>query len=182
MKKTLLWLAPLLVLLALAGYVIAGPYLAIRGIGQAIEHQDMAQLERHVDFPALRVNLKAQLDDYLVRQAGPELQSSLLGAFALQLAGGLGGSAVDTLVTAPGIAALLQGRTLWKRANGRTVGGDTWAATEPDRPLQDAHGRFESTRRFTATVQTAAGTPVVFVLSRDGLRWKLTNIVLPLEQ
>jgi hypothetical protein len=182
MKKTLWWLAPLLVLLALTAYVVAGPYLAIRDIGQAIEHQDTRQLERHVDFPALRVNLKAQLDDYLVRQAGIDAQSSLLGGIALQLAGGLGGAAVDTLVTPLGIGALLQGRSVWKRAGGRTVGGDTWAATEPDRPLADASGRFESSTRFTATVRTAAGAPVVFVLSRNGLRWRLTNILLPLER
>ncbi|GHH56381.1 DUF2939 domain-containing protein [[Pseudomonas] boreopolis] len=179
------WLPPCLVFCALLGYVVSGPYLAIRAIGQAIERQDTAALGRHVDFPALRANLKAQVDDYLVRQAGPGLQSSLLGAFALRAAGGVAGAGVDAVATPAGIGALLQGRTLWKRATGdtvggATVGGDTYAAPRPDRPLARYEGRFDSISRFSATVHTEAGTPVVFVLGRDGLRWKLTNIVLPL--
>ena len=60
MKKWWWWL-PLLIVLALAGYVVGGPYLAIRGISQAVANRDTAQLARHVDFPTLRVNLKAQL-------------------------------------------------------------------------------------------------------------------------
>ncbi|MCD0280357.1 DUF2939 domain-containing protein [Xanthomonas melonis] len=174
------WLLPLATVVLLAGYVIAGPYLAIRGISQAIAERDAARLERYVDFPSLRVNLKAQLDDYLVRQAGSGLQSSLFGGFALQLASGIGGAGVDTLVTPLGIGAVLQGHHVWNRVTGDTVSADTYAAAAPARPLQDASQRFESTRRFTATTQTAAGAPVVFVLTRQGLRWRLTDIRLPL--
>ncbi|HBK47116.1 MAG TPA: hypothetical protein DDZ67_11930 [Xanthomonadaceae bacterium] len=175
------WTLPLLAALAIAAYVVAGPYLAIRGIGQAVEQQDAGKLERYVDFPSLRVNLKAQLDDYLVRQAGSGMQSNLLGAFALQMAGNLTGAGVDTLVTPIGIGAILQGRSLWKRASGDTVGGDTYAPPVPARPLQGATHRFESSSRFTATTTTATGAPVVFVLTRDGLRWRLTDIRLPLR-
>ncbi len=38
---------------------------------QAIEQRDTARLERYVDFPRVRSSLRAQLNDYLVRQAGP---------------------------------------------------------------------------------------------------------------
>ena len=51
----------------------------------------------------------------------------------------------------------------------------------PARPLKDSHKRFESTSRFTATVTTPDGRPVVFVLDRQGLRWRLTDIRLPLS-
>ncbi|MBB4129574.1 DUF2939 domain-containing protein [Xanthomonas sp. 3075] len=179
MKKRWL-LLPLLAVLLVAGYVVAGPYLAIRGISQAIADRDAGQLERHVDFPSLRVNLKAQLDDYLIRQAGSSLQSSLFGGFALQLASGISGAGVDTLVTPLGIGALLQGHSVWNRVSGDTVSADTYAAPSPARPLQAAEQRFESSRRFTATTHTATGTPVVFVLTRQGLRWRLTDIQLPL--
>ena len=175
------WILPLVAALALAGYVVAGPYLAIRGISQAIEQQDTGKLARHVDFPALRANVRAQLEDYLVRKAGVGVQSSLLGGAALQLAGGVAGLGVDAVVTPLGIGAVLQGHQLWKRAGGDTVGGDTYAPPAPAQPLRGAATRFESTSRFTATVTTAAGEPVVFVLSRQGLRWRLTDIRLPLS-
>jgi hypothetical protein len=181
MNKVLL--AILLVLLvAIGGYVAAGPYLAIHGISEAIEKRDTAQLSRYVDFPALRANLKAQLSDYVVRRGGPELQSSLLGAVALGVAGDLAGAGVDTLVTPAGIGALLQGQDVWKRATGDTAGSDTWAPPTPARPLQGAHHRYESFSRFTATTQTRDGRAIVFVLSRDGLQWRLSNILLPLDQ
>lgn len=179
--KKLWWLVPLLLLLALGTYVVAGPYLAIRGISQAIERQDTAALARHVDFPMLRANLKAQLDDYVVRQIGIDASSSLFGGIAAQLAGGITGAGVDVLATPAGIGAVLQGHQLWKRASGETVDGDTWSRPMPARPLKDSHKRFESTSRFTATVTTPDGRPVVFVLDRQGLRWRLTDIRLPLS-
>lgn len=180
MKKWLL--AAILIVLALGGYVAAGPYLAIHGISRAVEQRDAAKLAKYVDFPAVRVNLKAQLNDHVVRRAGVDVQSSLLGAVALGLAGNLAGAGVDMLVTPAGIGALLQGQALWKRALGETVGGDTWAPPAPAKPLQGAQHRFQSLSRFTATTRTQDGKPLVFVFSRKGLRWKLSNIILPLEQ
>lgn len=179
MKKRWL-LLPVLVVVGLAGYVVAGPYFTIHGISQAVANRDTTQLQRYVDFPRLRVNLKAQLDDDLVRQAGSSVQSNLLGRFALQLASGISGAGVDTLVTPLGIGALLQGHSVWNRVTGNTVNADTYAAPTPARPLQDAKQRFESTRRFTATTRTGTGVPLVFVLTRQGLRWRLTDICLPL--
>lgn len=179
MKKWLL--AVILVLLVVAGYVVAGPYLALHSINNAVQQRDAAKLSRHVDFPLLRVNLKAQLNDYVVRRAGPNLQSSLFGAAALGIAGSLAGAGVDTLVTPVGIGALMQGQGLWKRAIGDTVGGDTYAPPAPAEPLREARHRYESSSRFTATVYSDDGQPLVFVLSRQGLRWKLTNIILPLQ-
>lgn len=166
---------------AIGGYVAAGPYLAIHGISEAIEKRDTAQLSRHVDFPALRINLKAQLGDYVVRRGGRQLQSSLLGAVALGMAGNLAGAGVDTLVTPAGIGALLQGQDVWKRATGDRVGSDTYAPPSPARPLRGARHRYDSLSQFSATTQTRDGHDIVFVLSRDGLRWRLSNIILPLH-
>src|SRR5690242_12636691 len=80
--------AVVVIALALAAWIAAGPWLAIRGIEQAIAQRDTAALERHVDFPRLRVNLKAQLDDRMVRAAGQDVASNPLGAIALAMAGG----------------------------------------------------------------------------------------------
>ena len=89
-------IAVLLVLLL--AWVAAGPWLAIRGIEKAIETRDTAALERHVDFPRLRINLKTQLDDRLVRLAGDKVPANLLGAFAVAMAGNATGMAVETVV------------------------------------------------------------------------------------
>ncbi len=178
MKK---WIALFaLVALLLLGYVAAGPFLAYNAIREAVQTQNTGQLARHVDFPVLRRNLKIQIDDYVVRQAGPDVQSSVLGAFAVRIASGVAGGVVDTMVTPVGLGALLEGRTIWHRASGGGITANTYEnAPPPDRMAEASYG-FESLSRFTATVEDEDGDPITFVLSRQGLGWKLTDIRLPL--
>jgi hypothetical protein len=69
---------------------------------------------------------------------------------------------------------------MWKKAIGETVGGDTHAPPVPADPLKNAQHHYESLSRFTATVQDESGAPMTFVFTRQGLRWRLTDIRLPL--
>jgi len=178
MKK---WIAlALALLISLGAYVAAGPYLTMRGIQQALAVQDTRKLERHVDFPAVRVSVKAQLEDAMARRAGSDLQSNLLGAIAMGVGRSLMAASVDTMVTPMGIGALLQGRKMWKQSMGQTVDGDTFGPAVPADPLATAVHHYESSSRFTATVLDEDGNPVTFIFKRDGLQWKLADIRLPL--
>ena len=179
MKK---WIALIVVVaVLLLGYLTAGPFIAYNAIREAVQAQDTAKLAKHVDFPALRGNLKLQVDNYVVRKAGADVQSSLLGAFAVRIASGIAGGMVDTMVTPAGIGALMEGRSIWHRTSGGGITDNTYeTAPTPDR-LRDARYGFESLSRFTATVESEDGEPLTFVLSRQGLEWKLTDIRLPLD-
>lgn len=172
------WIALLLAGLLLFGaWVAAGPYLAVRDIRSAVRAQDAAALSEHVDFPALRASLKAQLADRLAREAGPELQSNPLAAFGLTLATGVVSTAVEAMVTPLGLAAVMEGRKLWRQV------GDDFAPPDPatpaPEPLHDARYHYESWSRFTATIRDQEGRPLVFVLTRQGLRWRLSDLRLP---
>ncbi|MDQ3288702.1 MAG: DUF2939 domain-containing protein [Pseudomonadota bacterium] len=176
MKK---WLALLLaILVLLVGYVAAGPFLTVNAIRDAVETRNTARLSRHVDFPTLRGSIKLQVDNYITSRAGADVQSSLFGAIGLRIASGMAGSAVDTMVTPAGLAAMMGGQTLWNRVTGRDLRMDP--DTTPRDVLRDADYRFESPSRFTATVIDDAGEPVTFVLTRSGLSWKLSDVRLPL--
>ena len=175
MKKIAVVLLALL--LVAAAWVAAGPWLAVRAIRSAIEADDAAALAAQVDFPALRASLKRQFADRIVRAAGPATQSSLLGALAIRAATGAGSVAVDALANPLGLTALVQGRSAWRAAVGDVAPPDP-SVPEP-RPFQDAEYRYESLSRFTATVHDDAGRPVVFVLGREGMRWKLVDVRLP---
>lgn len=164
---------------ALLAYVVAGPYIAVRAIGKAVQENDARALARQVDFPALRASLKVQLGDKLVRRAGIDDQSSLLGAIGLRLAGGAIDATVETMVTPLGLAALMEGRQVWRRASEPPASMRGGAAAPARDPLAGAGHRFESTSRFTATVVDQDGDPLVFVLTRSGLRWRLSDIRLP---
>jgi len=183
MKK---WIALIVaVAVLLAGYVAAGPYLTVRAIRDAVREQDSAALADRVDFPALRASLKAQLVDAMVREAGPEAQASVLGGFALTMATGLVNGTVDAMVTPMGLAGVMQGRALWKSSvdsfRRQPTDADGQPLPQPE-PWQDADFRYESLSRFTITTRDESGRPLVFVLRRDGLAWKLADIRLPLER
>lgn len=175
MKKWLVAVAVVLVLLL--GYGIAGPWLAIRGIHSAIENRDPQELERYVDFPILRANVRAKVAKRLLASAtspsgrvvGDDLGRTMIGAIS--------DKAVDAMVSPMGIALLLEGRALAHRVSGKKpgIGGKDDAAD----PLLHATTRFESPSRFAATVDSAEGRPVVFVFERKWLSWKLSDIRLP---
>lgn len=179
MKK---WLAiALLAFVAMVAWIAAGPFRTMDSIGRAVETNDTAELARHVDFPAVRSSLRAQLDDYLVRHAGADAQASPFGALALRIAGAASAGLVDVLATPAGIGLVLQGRDVWHRVSGGGISPtDTYAHVPPEELLADARYRFESPSRFTATVPNRDGAPVVFVLTRDGLDWRITDVRLPL--
>lgn len=181
MKKWLL--AACAALFLLLGYVAAGPHLTVRAIRSAIVEQDAAALSRQVDFPALRASLKAQLSDRLVRTVGIDAQQGMLGAIGTAVAGGLVNGTVELMVTPAGLGALMEGRKIWRRIGTGIAQPDVLDPSEAapqQQPLQDAEYRYESVSRFTATVRDGEGRPIVFVLTRDGLRWRLSDIRLPL--
>lgn len=170
----------LVALLALAAYVAAGPFLTARSITDAVQRGDMRSLERDVDFPLVRSSIKAQLEDYLTRRMGDPGTDDRLRALGRQVTASMTGGVVDALATPAGIGAILQGRSVIRRAMGYPVESSQAPAERFD-PLRGAAYRFESASRFTATVQNADGVPVVFVFTRDGLRWRITDVRLPVD-
>ena len=175
MKKWLVLLG--VCLLSIAAYVASGPYRTVRAIREAVQAQDAGRFARQVDFPALRASLKAQLSDRLVRKAGPGLQSSVFAALGLRLANGLIEPAVDAMVTPMGLGAIMEGRKEWAYASNGFARPD--ASTPASQPLREIDSRFESPSRFTATMHDGSGTETIFVLTRSGVNWKLSDIRLP---
>lgn len=180
MKKLLAF--GLVILVLIVGVWASGPFLAVHNIRKAIEAQDTAALSQHIDFPALRANFKQQLDDQLVRKAGADVQSSLLGAMALRLAGGLTDSVVDMLATPAGLGALIEGRGLLKRVTNDAIDpNENAVSTGSSDPLEGAKYRFQSPSRFTITLHPESEDPLVVGMTRDGLRWRVTDIRLPFD-
>lgn len=176
--KTRTWTALLLVaILVLAAWVAAGPWLAIRAIDDSLQANDAKALAREVDFPRLRASLKRQLADRVVRAAGADVQASALGAFGLGLATGTTSLAVDATVNPVGLAALLEGRAVWRQVGYDFAPPGADAATR--RTFEDATYRYESLSRFTATLPAEDGSEMVVVLERQGLRWRLVDVHLP---
>lgn len=179
MKK---WIAfVVVVVLAVFAYAAAGPHLTVRAIGDAVRAQDAAALARQVDFPALRSSFKAQLSDRIARETGIDAQSNPLAALGLAIVNGLASGAVDAMITPTALGALIEGRKVWDRASGVPMRDSDAARAKPrPKPFANASYRYESVSCFTATVIDEQGRPIVFVLTRHGLNWTLSDIRLPM--
>ncbi|MEN1928203.1 DUF2939 domain-containing protein [Luteimonas sp. MJ250] len=179
-RRDLRWLpwAVAALLLALLAWVGSGPWRTIDGIRQAVKTEDARALARHVDFPALRTSLKPQVQDRIVRAAGAEAQSGPFAAFGLTVATGLAGGLVDAMVTPAGLGALMEGRKVWNRVGGIPPPTRSDTGAQPD-PIPDPRLRFESLSRMSATVTLDDRSELVLVLTRNGTRWRLSEIRLP---
>lgn len=170
----------LAMLLGLAAFVAAGPWIAMRGIEHAVTERSLAALMIHVDFPTLRTNVRAQLEDRIARDFAARVgnDTGMMGMASGQLAKQVSDSAVTAMVNPAGIMLLLEGNALARSVTGKPLLDGEGKRAAPVE-LTDAKMRYESTSRFTATLHSQDGSPVVFVFSRQGLRWKLTDIRLP---
>ena len=155
------------------GYIFAAPYITVYQMKIAVENHDGEALSEHIDFPSLRQHLKDQLNV----QLATEMEDNPFTAIAVTFGGMLGGKVIDTYVTPAGIMELMKGESPDTENTGSSIQKDT-----PLEPLTNVSMSYASFNKFSVTVKkTESGEDVKFNLRRKGIRWKLTEILLPLE-
>ncbi|AOJ01759.1 hypothetical protein WS70_07890 [Burkholderia mayonis] len=90
-------------------YAYASPYLALRQMKQAIDARDAQAISTYVDFPALRISLKQQLTDELMRRIDAQKRDNPLAIIGALIGSALVGPLVDAYATPDGVAALMNG-------------------------------------------------------------------------
>jgi len=165
-----------LLMIAIVGYVAVGPFVTIDEIKMGIKDHDSEMLAANIDFPALRENLKEQLNAYVMKQASTELQDNPFEALGMAIGGKMVDAAVDASVTPSGLAILAAG----KKPQQATAGSRSSGREQELEPFKNARYSYDGLSKFSAWVGDDVGGQFRFVLTRDGLSWKLTNIVLPI--
>lgn len=159
--------AIVVVLIALAAWWYVSPIWTLQAMRDAAKNHDAARLSEHVDYPALRENLKADLGPYVMSaaargpgRAGGDLGAMIASAFLDRL--------VDGAVSPQGVEALFvaQDRTSGLAAKALPV-------NTGDRPVIERGG----IDTFRVRGKDPAGGALVFRL--EGLRWKLVGIDFP---
>lgn len=165
MKK----LVALFVLVALVagGWYVASPWWALKGLRDAAVERDVAELERRVDFPAMRQSLRREMGEALRERAtggGP------LDVLAARAAEEFGGAAVDQLVRPGAIANVITTGAIASRFVPEDL---------RDRELDWTVERdgIDSFRALGTFEGGMAGPTLVF--SRDGIGWRLVGVALP---
>lgn len=164
---------------AVACWVAFSPWLAVRGLREAIEGHDVPALEERVDFPRVRESFKDQIRERLHDGSAPDAAGDPLAALAMGVVSKAVDVMVDALVTPSSLATLARG----VRPPLPTAGAAPPATGEPPRRelFPDARLSREGLDRFSLFVPSAAGGELRFVFRRRGLGWTLESILLPPE-
>jgi hypothetical protein len=174
MKKGL-WAIGLLLILAV-GYIAAGPFLTVWAIKTAIVEQDAEKLSENIEFTALRQNLKDQLNTTMMKNIAAELKGNPFAALAAGLSTKMADGIVDSLVTPNGLAAVMEGKKPSKKES-----EDNASPIKKDSLFKNARFSYDSTSKFSIWIPDAKGKDARIVLQRNGLSWKLVNIVIPID-
>lgn len=111
MRLKPLWIVLLIVtVIAAIGYAYASPYIALDRLKAAIDARDAQAVNEYVDFPSLRISLKQQMTDELMRRIDAKRRDNnpfaVIGAL---IGSALIGPLVDAYATPEGVAALMSG-------------------------------------------------------------------------
>ena len=168
--------AALFIVIALAGYVLAGPYMTLSGIREAVDNRDAEALSRYVDFHSVQWSLTTQLNGMLVRTATLQSEDNPFMALGVAAARLMMEPMIQAWVSPEGMAAMFSGA----KPDEPTAAGEK----RPRFQLpENASYRFEGWDRYVVTIPSPDDStePVQLILRRQALSWKLSEIKLPAD-
>ncbi len=158
-------LALLLAALA-AGWWLASPYWTLRQVAEAAKVEDADRLSAHVDYPALREDVKEKLTERLIGATSDDDPAASLGR---ALGTALLAPMVDAFVSPAGLKAAFARMQLSEKARAATA--DTGS------PKQNPRVERLGLNAFRVGDPARPGAGLLF--ERRGLAWKLAGIDLP---
>ena len=182
--RKLLVLPPVLLALAYAAW----PAWSAWQLRAAVKARDLAAIERGVDWPALRANLKQTIAANLEDASRSPDAGVVSKALKRTLGPFVAGRVVDAAVTPRTLAHLLAGRLLGSEI-GRDVPGvaaapaaqsdaEAAAGSDPLSPRRLRWAFFETPTRFRVEVadRTQPAKRVVSIFALQGVSWKLVDV------
>lgn len=107
MKKFVYLAVGLIIILAI--YLYASPYLALNNIKKAAQAGDADTLSEYIDFPSVKQGLKDQLNTQIMKEVTKE-DADGFEALGPMLATAMIDKIVDGIVTPDGVAMMVQGQ------------------------------------------------------------------------
>src|SRR6266496_948334 len=157
-------------------WFFAQPYLTVRHMRTSIERADADALSRDIDFPALRSNLREQLNFLLTNQAVTQGKDNPFAALGALFGATMIDRFLDAYVTPYGVSQLFNQAT-----SGNANATQQFNIDKPrvESALNWRNCSYETPSRFLVTIEGVNGARSKLVLSRSGASWRLTNIIVP---
>ena len=166
-------------ILVTVGFVAASPFFTVANIKTGIVEQDAEKLSDNIDFPIFRQNLKNRFNRAMMENIGEEIRGNPLAAIAAGFATKMADGVVDSFVTPGGLARLMEGK---KPSISRSRRNRAANKIPPKRDdlFKNARYTYDSLNRFSIWVPTDTGDEIRFILQRDGISWKLVDLIAPI--
>lgn len=169
--------------IALCVWIYFAPHLTVRSMRLAAARGDAETLAAHVDFPALRASIKAQLADTVNERIGEREDIGGFSGLGARVATAVAGPVIDAMVSPQALSLMFSGGGL--ALNGLATAG----IHNPDAGPGDGDGGYlpqwqadmgyENVSTFTVRLQPEDDTipPSTLIFKRDKLLlWKLSGI------
>lgn len=176
-------LAKFIIILAIAllgSWYFVSPYFALHQMKSAAESGDAAAISEHIDYPALRENLKASLSAKMMSEASKaSTDEPLSTAVAMAMIGpmidALVGPIIDAMITPEAVAMMIEGkRPLLAGDSNQTF------STQSNSHVSSSYDGL-NTFSVTVTEHQEQISSFKLIFKRHGLfTWKLTSIEFPI--
>jgi len=165
--------------------IYAIPFVAYYQVESAIMVKDTGKLASYMDFNEMRRNLKAQKGQRVIKRLKKDdAADQSLTDLSISWSALSNDTEIDRAISTEGFYITLSGL-----GSDRTKSDPIKPPPEMDtvelvkKLFSDASFQYQSMSKFTVNVKDKKGRYVeyfLFVFTRDGLNWKLTNVRLPL--
>lgn len=175
MKKFVYVAIGLIVIIAI--YLYASPYLALSNIKKAAQAGDADTLSEYIDFPSVKQGLKDQINAQIMKEVTQE-DTDGFEALGAMLATAMIDKAVDGIVTPDGVAMMVQGQK-------PDLNGDAVEQTDVEQAGEsklDYKTNYITYKSFKVSLSNPDYEDNLdIIMRRDGLSWKVHRINLPLD-
>ena len=170
-------------------YAFASPWLALRDLKQAFEDQDTRKIEKLVDFPELREDIKVTAKAAMMKSAAIELEGNPFAAMGIMMANAIVDPIIDQVISPAGLQLFFSAGEMSGGADGVPENIDAIARDlisssdggETSRGIE-VKTEYVGINEFEVQVRNADmfNESVSFFMRREGLGgWKVNGIRVP---
>ena len=185
-------------LFVLTAFVLAQPFWSVLQIQQGLQQQDEAKLETYIDFDSVRSSLKTQVETMITSEAKARLGDTPFAQIGIGIALKMTDTVVNNYVNPEGLATLFSGKADTSNLSKPKPASPEVVESQPDSPAGETPTNEEKQQQkvqinladyelqdlshliFSLPVEN--GEPVKIKMTREIIRWRLSEIILPLPK
>ena len=176
-------------------YAFASPWIALRDLTQAFEDQDTRKIEKLIDFPDLREDIKVTAKAAMMKSAAIELDGNPFAAMGIMMANAIVDPIIDQVISPAGLQLFFSSgemsidaeevsKNIDLIAKDLISAGDRSEINQGMNAVQsnEVKTNYVGINEFEVQVSNAEilSEPVSFYMRREGIAgWKVNGIRVP---